>query len=81
MAERVKLSDRKLKSLKPAKAGQRYEIMDSDVSGFGVRVTDKGKLTFFLLARFGSSNNPTRRALGEYPTDSLADARETEGMA
>ena len=76
MAERVKLSDRKLKSLKPAKADQRYEIMDTDVSGFGVRVTDKGKLTFFLLARYGSSNNPTRRAFGEYPTDSLADARE-----
>jgi integrase len=76
MAEKVKLSDRKLKALKPAKSGERYELMDTDVSGFGVRITDKGKLTFILLARYPGSTNPTRRALGEYPTDSLSDARE-----
>jgi Arm DNA-binding domain len=76
MADKVKLTDRKLMSLKPAKAGQRYEVMDTDVSGFGVRVTDKGKRTFFLLARYPGSANPTRRAVGEYPTDSLADAHK-----
>jgi len=76
MAEKVKLSDRRLKSLKPAKSGGRYELMDTDVSGFGARITDKGKVTFILLARYPGSTNPTRRALGEYPTDSLSDARE-----
>jgi integrase len=76
MADRVKLTDRKLRSLKAAKAGERYEVMDTDVSGFGVRVTDKGKRTFFLLARYPGSDNPTRRAVGEYPTDSLADAHK-----
>src|SRR6478752_4117977 len=50
--------------------------MDTDVSGFGVRVTDKGKRTFFLLARYPGSDNPTRRAVGEYPTNSLADAHK-----
>ena len=34
MAEKVKLTDRKLKSLKPAKAGQRYELMDTDRQRF-----------------------------------------------
>ncbi len=63
-------------SLKAAKAGQRYEVMDTDVSGFGVRVTDKGKRTFFLLARYPGSDNPTRRAVGEYPTNSLANAHK-----
>ena len=76
MADKVKLTDRKLKSLKPAKTGQRYEVMDTDLSGFGVRVTDKGKRTFFLLARYPGSDNPTRRAVGEYPTDTLADAHK-----
>jgi integrase len=76
LANRVKLTDRKLKSLKPAKSGERDELMDTEVNGFGVRVTDRGKVTFILLARYPGSNNPTRRALGEYPTDTLADARE-----
>lgn len=76
MAEKVNLTDRKLKSLKPAKLGERYEVADTDVSGLRVRVTDKGKKTFCLLARYPGSKNPTRRALGEYPTDSLADARK-----
>ncbi len=76
MVERVKLSDRKLRSLRPASAGGRYELMDTEVSGFGVRVTEKGKVTFILLARYPGSKNPTRRAIGEYPTDSLAESRE-----
>ena len=76
MAAKVKLTDRKLKSLKPARAGERDELMDAELNGFGVRVTDKGKITFILLSRYPGSNNPTRRALGEYPTDTLADARE-----
>ncbi|MGH6865573.1 MAG: tyrosine-type recombinase/integrase [Methyloceanibacter sp.] len=77
MADKVKLTDRKLKSLKPAPSGGRYEVMDTEVNGFGARVTDKGKVTFILLARYaGPQSNPTRRALGEYPTDSLEEARE-----
>jgi hypothetical protein len=59
------LTDRKLKALPPAKSGTRYEVMDSVVPGFGVRVTPSGKRTFVLVGRFGGSQNPTRRALGE----------------
>lgn len=72
---RQTLSDRTLKALKPAPAGGRYEIFDAIVPSMGVRVTDKGKRSFVLLARFPGSNNPTRRALGEYPALELGDAR------
>ena len=71
-----RLTDRKLQALKPAKPGKRYDVMDTDVRGFGVRVTDKGQRTFILIARYRGSTNPTRRAIGEYPTLTLEKARE-----
>ena len=77
MVERVNLTDRKLKALKPAEAGKRYDVMDTDVRNLGVRVTDKGLRTFILVARFPGSSNPTRRAVGEYPTLTLEKARKT----
>jgi hypothetical protein len=73
---RKRLTDRTLKALKAANAGSRYDVMDADVSGLGVRVTDKGQRTFILIARYRGSKNPTRRALGEYPTLTLEKARE-----
>jgi integrase len=75
MAKR-EFSDRMLKALKPAPAGERYEIMDAHAKGFGVRITSAGTKTFILLRRFPGSPNPVRRALGEYPELSLADARQ-----
>ena len=80
---RQNLTDKTLKALKPAPAGSRYEIFDVTVPNMGVRVTDKvadpktgrGRASFFLLARFPPSANPTRRALGEYPAMELAAAR------
>jgi Arm DNA-binding domain len=70
------LNDRILKTLKPAKAGSRYEVMDSIVPGFGIRVTESGQKTFVLVARFPGSTNPTRRALGEYGALNLEKARQ-----
>ena len=69
-----RLTDRKLQSLKPK--GKRYEVMDSDLPGFGVRVSEVGQRSFVLIARYPGSPNPTRRALGEYPSMSLGEARE-----
>jgi integrase len=69
------LTDRKLKSLKAAPEGKPYDVFDID--GFGVRVSDKGTKTFILTARYPGSNNPTRRAIGHYPTVSLVKARAT----
>jgi integrase len=74
MARRT-LNDRILKSLKPAKAGTRYDVLDAIVPGLAVRVGDKGRKTFVLIARFGGAKQPTRRALGEYGAMSLEQAR------
>jgi Arm DNA-binding domain len=68
------LNDRMLKSLKPAEPGKRYEVMDSVVPGFGVRVTSAGQKTFVLVARFPGSKNPTRRAIGSYGAITLDKA-------
>ena len=75
MAKRA-LNDRIIKALKPAKAGQRDEIADAGMPGMVLRVTEKGTRTFALVARYPGSDNPTRRALGEYPALGLADARD-----
>lgn len=70
------LNDRTLKALKPAPKGETYDLMDTVVPGFGVRVSEAGRRTFILVARFGGARNPTRRALGEYGALTLAAARE-----
>jgi integrase len=74
MARRT-LNDRILKSLKPAKTGDRYDVLDAIVPGLGIRVTDKGRRTFVLVARYPGSENPTRRSLGEYGEITLEQAR------
>jgi hypothetical protein len=70
------LNDRTLKALKPAPKGETYDVMDAVVPGFGVRVSEAGRRTFILVARFGGARNPTRRALGEYGALTLAQGRE-----
>jgi integrase len=77
--EKVELTKLKLDNLRPAPAGERYEVADTHVSGLRVRVGDatveagkyRGKaaqISFVLLARFPSkpNPNPTRRTLGGY---------------
>lgn len=76
---KVNLTDRKVKSLKPAKAGERYELLDLVVPGLGVRVTDGAARTWILKTRYPGSPHPTRRALGDYPAMSLERAREKAG--
>jgi Arm DNA-binding domain len=78
---RVSLSDRKIQSLKPAAKGARYQVMDAEVPGFGVRITDAGVRTFIFRTRFPGSKNPNRREIGKYPFMALADAREGSPMA
>jgi integrase len=66
------LTDRKLKTLKPAK--ERYDVWDRD--GFGVRVSCEGRKSFVLVTRYPGSDNPTRRTLGTYGSMTLAQARQ-----
>jgi hypothetical protein len=70
---RRRLTDRTLKTLAPAPAGKRYDVMDAEAPGLGVRVTDKGHQTFFVGARFPNQKSYTRR---EIDVGSLAEARE-----
>lgn len=70
-----RLSNRTIETLKPAPKGTRRDLMDSAVPGFGVRVNDKGKGVYMLLARFPGSKNPTRRVLAQVGAMKLADAR------
>src|SRR5262249_50270848 len=76
MAKRT-LTDRLLKSLKPAPAGKRPIIFDSVVRGFGVRSTDKGKHVFVLVVKFPGGKHPVPRAIGEYGAVTLEAARNT----
>jgi Arm DNA-binding domain len=78
------LNDRTLKALKPGQKGKTYDVMDTIVPGFGVRVSETGRRTFILVARFPSkfrrntkpgTRTPTRRALGEYGELTLEKAR------
>ncbi|MER8991049.1 Arm DNA-binding domain-containing protein [Mesorhizobium sp. M0678] len=62
-------------ALKAAKPGAKeYDIWDSKVKGFGVRVSPKGTKTFVLLFRF--EGRPRRYTIARYPDLSLADARD-----
>jgi hypothetical protein len=72
----IKLSDTFIASRKKARPGRRDETMDTEHPRLGLRVTDKGHKSFFFLARFPGSDNPTRRLIGSYPAMKLAQARE-----
>ena len=65
------LTDAAIKSLQPR--DHQYEVFDSKIPGFGVRVSPGGTKSFFDLFRIGG--RPRRLVLGRYPTLSLADAR------
>jgi len=52
-----RLTDRSLKAFKLATAGTHYDVMDSDVRGLGVRVSDTSK-RFVLVARYSRRLEP-----------------------
>jgi len=45
-----RLTDRTLKALR--RTGKGYDVMDADVPGFGIRVSEIGQRTFILVARY-----------------------------
>jgi integrase len=90
MADRKLITDRFLKSLPPAPRGQRVEVFDARVPGFGIRISDTkdvdparrgkaGKISFMLYARFSAGRAPTRRVIGTYGAITLEEARRTAG--
>ena len=72
------LTDRQIKSLKTDRP--QVDVFDGDIAGFGVRVTNKARKSFFLFYRSRRSADPRRRlrrvTLGTYPYLSLGEARE-----
>jgi integrase len=74
---RKRLTDRTIKSLKPASAAAApSDVMDTIVPGFGIRVMGTPQhpvRTFILRTRFPGNNNPARVRLGSYDeTDKLS---------
>lgn len=56
------------------------EHWDAAISGFGIRITSKGRRAWVLMKRLKSGNMPLIRfTLGEYPAMSLAAARTKAG--
>lgn len=72
---RKRLTSRTIETLKPASTGRRL-VMDTDVPGFGVKVTEKGSRSFILLTRFPGFKNPTPRQLGMCGVMTLEQARQ-----
>lgn len=66
------LTLRTLESLKPQT--KRYDVRDSHLPGFGVRVGTGGQITFMIAYRYGTKQRRVR--LGRYPLLGLAEARE-----
>src|SRR6185436_7225334 len=54
--------------------GSRFELMDGDVPGLGLRVLPSGRKFWFL--RYGPRGGRRRITFGEYPALSLAKARD-----
>lgn len=72
---KIYFTDRMLKALKPAPAGERTEIYDAGVPGLMVRVTDKGSKSYAVNARW--AGKAAKRTIGSVDRVSLKDARET----
>ena len=72
---RVHLTVKRIRALKFAPQGERFEVMDAIVPGFGVRVNAKS-MSYILTARFPGSRHPTRRTIASVGEIDLASARE-----
>lgn len=73
MATRMKFTSAAVERIKPPKTG-RDEYIDTLLTGFYLRVTEKGKKSWSLLYRY--EGKLKRMTLGKYPAVDLSDARE-----
>jgi integrase len=80
MVAKRDFTDRFLKSIKPTASGKRAIFFDSQIPGFGIRVTERSteecRGSFVLVTRYPGSPNPAPRRIGDYPVMSLSEARE-----
>ena len=69
----VKLTDLMVAQLKPLATGRR-EVFDKALPAFGMRVTERGVKSWFLMTRI--DGKLSRLTLGRYPAIGLAEARK-----
>jgi integrase len=72
---KVALTDRSLQALRPAQGGQRTTVWDALLPGMAVRVSGKGRRSFYVVKRRAGQAQPSWVLLGAYPVMSLAEAR------
>lgn len=70
---RTVLTDLALRRVAPP-AGQRLELWDAYVEGFGFRTARKGQGSFFVMYRTGGRQR--RQTVGRFPAMSLEEARQ-----
>jgi len=75
-ARKIALTDRSLQALRST-GGQRSIVWDALLPGFAVRVSGKGKRSFYAVRRRAGQAQPSWVLLGAYPVITLAEARMT----
>src|SRR6516164_487199 len=73
-ARKIALTDRSLQALRYT-GGQRSIVWDALLPGFAVRVSGKGKRSFYAVKRRAGAAQPSWVLLGHYPVMTLAEAR------
>jgi integrase len=75
----VRLTKRVVDATEPSRMEKL--IFDSDVSGFGLKVTPAGKKVYLLQYRMGGRGTPTRRVtIGEHGSDVTPDQARDEAI-
>lgn len=69
------LTDKFIRSIRPAPKGSRAHYWDTKVPGFGIRVTDSGHKSYVLYVRW-PGGAPSRRRVGDVDKMALASARQ-----
>jgi integrase len=72
---KIALTDRSLQAMKPAADGRRTVVWDALLPGLAVRVSDKGRRSFYAVKRRAGRQQPSWVLLGSYPVTTLAEAR------
>ncbi|RJF81635.1 site-specific integrase [Azospirillum cavernae] len=75
---KVKLTTKAVESAKPPAPGQRLELFDASLPGFGLRVGDSNK-SWFVFYRFAGKQK--RLTIGHFPSIGLGEARDRAAKA
>jgi integrase len=75
-ARKIALTDRLLQALQRAPGGGRTIVWDTLLPGLAVRVSGKGKRSFYAVRRRAGETQPSWVWVGAYPVTTLAQARE-----